>query len=1018
MSVKQPPTFQEVIMRLERYWADHGCLIWQPYSEKLGAGTANPGTTLRVLGPEPWNVGYVEPSYRPDDGRFAENPNRMQMHTQYQVILKPDPGNPQELYLDSLRAIGVDLDSHDVRFVEDNWESPALGAWGLGWEVWLDGLEITQFTYFQQAGGLDLDPVAVELTYGLERIAMFLQDVREVWDLRWDERLTYGDVLKMPEIEHCDYAFNAADVERLQRLYDLYEAEFEAAIERGLVIPAYDYVLKCSHTFNILDTRGAVGVTERANFFRRMRNMSRRVAEAYVEQRRRLEYPFLEEKLEVPTSVPAAAPAPLSAGQTEADLLLEIGTEELPHGDLLETILQLREVVPTALAEARLAHGEVVVTGTPRRVVVYVRQLASQQATETQEFRGPPADRAFDADGIATKAAIGFARSKGLAISDLEVRGEGDKQYVYAVTRVEGKPSHMLLPDLLRHWISGLRFGKSMRWNSSNLTFSRPLRWLVALYGDQVVPVEYAQVQSSKQSRGLRHLGSADLPIPSAEAYFSTMAEAGIVVDRAERRQQIAEGIQQVTAGVGGQVPVDDALLDEVTDLVEQPLPLLGRFDPEFLEVPTPVLTTVMKKHQRYFPVVTGGPASNANGSDDLSPSDDAATPDSLLPYFVTVANGVDLDAALVTRGNEAVIRARYADAAYFVREDRKKPLESFNARLATLTFQEQLGSMLDKVNRLERLVPVVAGQLGLSEVEVATATRAALLCKADLATDMVVEITSLQGIMGEIYALDSGESPAVARAIREHYVVRPDESLSPAGLALNLANRLDSLSGLFAVGLAPTSSADPFGLRRDALAIVQNLIAADRSFDVVAGLRAAASLQPVSASEDVIADTAAFVVRRLYGLLREEGYAHDVVEAVLAEQGHDPARASHTVAALTEVVNSRDWVETFTAYARCKRIVRALDQRYPLAPQRYVEQASRNLHAAYKGVAPEVDSAGNVKTLYGALQALTDPINLFFDQVLVMAEEEELRQTRLALIQAIAALPDGIADLSLMQGF
>ncbi|HHB90789.1 MAG TPA: glycine--tRNA ligase subunit alpha, partial [Anaerolineae bacterium] len=347
-----PPTFQQIIMRLERFWAEQGALIWQPYSEKVGAGTANPATTLRVLGPEPWTVGYVEPSYRPDDGRFAENPNRMQMHHQYQVILKPDPGNPQEIYLDSLRAMGIDLDKHDVRFVEDNWESPALGAWGLGWEVWLDGLEITQFTYFQQAGGLDLNPVSVEITYGLERIAMFIQGVKEVWDLQWDEHHTYGDILKMQEIEHCEYAFNAADVDRLREMYDLYEAEFENAVSKGLVVPAYDYVLRCSHTFNLLDTRGAIGVTERANYFRRMRDMTRRVAEVYVEKRREAGFPLLDpEQARYEPPVPPA-PEPLPEGMTEADLLLEIGVEELPPHEVPNAIAQLREKVPAVLDEA------------------------------------------------------------------------------------------------------------------------------------------------------------------------------------------------------------------------------------------------------------------------------------------------------------------------------------------------------------------------------------------------------------------------------------------------------------------------------------------------------------------------------------------------------------------------------------------------------------------------------------------------------------------------------------------
>ena len=252
MSAK-PLSFQDVIMRLEAYWAAEGCLIWQPYSEKVGAGTGNPSTVLRVLGPEPWNVAYVEPSYRPDDGRYAENPNRMQMHTQYQVIMKPNHADVEELYLGSLAAIGIDRNQHDIRFVEDNWKSPALGAWGLGWEVWLDGMEITQYTYFQQAGGLSLDPIPVEYTYGLERIVMYLQNVKEVWQIDWDGRRTYGDLLMRPEIEHCTYDFEVADVGRLKLMYDLFEAEAKNAIAHRLVVPAYDYALRCSHTFNLLD---------------------------------------------------------------------------------------------------------------------------------------------------------------------------------------------------------------------------------------------------------------------------------------------------------------------------------------------------------------------------------------------------------------------------------------------------------------------------------------------------------------------------------------------------------------------------------------------------------------------------------------------------------------------------------------------------------------------------------------------------------------------------------------------
>jgi len=995
---EKPPTFQEMIMRLERFWAGQGCLIWQPYSEKLGAGTANPATTLRVLGPEPWNVAYVEPSYRPDDGRFAENPNRMQMHTQYQVILKPDPGNPQELYLESLRAMGIDLEAHDVRFVEDNWESPALGAWGLGWEVWLDGLEITQFTYFQQAGGLDLDPVAVELTYGLERIAMFLQGVSEVWDLRWDDRHTYGDILKTPEIEHCEYAFHVADVERVKLMYDLYEAECRAAIARGLIIPAYDYVLRCSHTFNVLDTRGAVGVTERANYFRRMRDMSRAVAEAYVQQRQRMEFPFLPDDSLALRGERPAVPAPSPVAKPAADLVLEIGVEELPSGDLSDALTQLREAATVALAEARLSHEGIAVRGTPRRIVLQVRHLAGRQAAERQEFRGPPAERAFDADGRPTQAGAGFARSKGVAVADLEVREEGGGSYVYAVKRVEGQTTYTLLPDLLRNLVAGLHFRKSMRWNSSNVSFSRPLRWLLALYDTWVVPLEYAGVLSGRVSRGLRPHGSPEIVIASAAVYDQAMAAAGVVLDREERRQQIAAGLQKLAATVGGRVPDDDALLEEVTNLVEQPLTLLGRFDPALLSVPTPALITVMKKHQRYFPVL---------GEDG-----------EMLPYFITVANGADRDAELVTRGNEAVIRARYADAVYFVREDSKRPLEAFNQRLATLTFQERLGSVLDKVRRLEKLTPAIADLLGLIEEDKAFATRAARLSKADLATTMVVEITSLQGVMGEIYALRSGEPPAVARAIREQYVARPDEPLSGPGLALNLADRLDSLVGLFAVGLAPTSSSDPFGLRRAALAVVENLIQAHISLPLRRALAQAAALLPVEADDAVLDQVLGFVRDRLYGWLRDQGLPHDVVEAVLAERGDDPYRAYTAAQELACWVQQPDWSDILVAYARCKRIVRPIAERYEMVPERYAEPASRDLYVAWQAVRPMVSAHGGVGALGQALRALVTPINRFFDDILVMTEEPELRAARLALVQHIAALPDGLADLSKLQGF
>jgi glycyl-tRNA synthetase len=1027
-----PSSFQDVIMRLQAYWAAHGCLIWQPYSEKVGAGTGNPATVLRVLGPEPWNVAYVEPSYRADDGRYAENPNRMQMHTQYQVILKPAPGNPQELYLGSLEAIGIDRSRHDIRFVEDNWESPALGAWGLGWEVWLDGLEISQFTYFQQAGGFPLDPVPVEYTYGLERLVMYLQGVKEVWQVDWDGRRTYGDLLRRPEVEHCIYDFEVADVGRLKQMYDLFEAEARNALAHRLVIPAHDYVLRCSHTFNLLDARGAIGVTERAGYFARMRELARQVSVAYVEQRQQEEYPWLEDKDAGSEAgkratgavwFDAARSGGVAAVLPPASFLLEIGTEELPAADLVGAIEQLQAAVPKLLEGLRLAHGEITVTGTPRRLVVLVKELVSRQADEETEVKGPPAERAFEADGSATQAAVGFARKMGVPVEALQIRQEGTGRYAFAVVRRMGRLAAEVLSEALPGLVSSLRFAKTMRWNASGVAFSRPIRWLVSLLGDAVVPFHYAGLTADRMTRGPRPTGSPEVGVPTADAYFSVMTAQHVIVDRVARRAEVARQVTALAAEVGGIIPDDPALLDEVTDLVEQPTALRGTFADGYLRLPRDVLMTVMKKHQRYFPVMAGSGGREAGGLGDRSATPLSNRSTGLLPYFITVRNGGSEHLAVVCAGNEGVLRARYADADFFYKADTARKLEAFTPRLATLTFQEKLGSMLDKVRRVQELVATVGAILELDAAEMIAARRAAVLFKSDLVTHMVVELTSLQGIMGREYARLSGETDAVANAIFEHYLPRFQGDILPssrAGLALGIANRLDSLVGLFAVDLAPTSSADPFGLRREALGLVQALAGCAQPLDLRPVVQAAAELLPVTVSETVSADVLSFIRDRLYGWLRDQDLPHDVVTAVLVERSYDPYRAASVARDLAGLVKTPDWPDVLIAYARTKRIVRAVTETYPLAPEHYRLDAEQEFHAAWQAANRRLSDTADhpVASLGEVLRGLKDPINRYFTDVLVMADAPDVRRARLALVQRVAALPDGIADLSQLQGF
>ncbi len=1024
-----PLDFQSIIMTLQHFWADHGCLIWQPYYQQVGAGTYNPATALRVLGPEPWNVAYVEPSIRPDDGRYGENPNRMQMHYQFQVILKPDPGNAQELYIASLAALGIDPLLHDLRFVEDNWESPALGAWGLGWEVWLDGQEITQFTYFQQAGGVLCDPVSVEITYGLDRIAISLQRVDGFTAIRWNDRLTSGDINLQAEQEQSTYYFEVADVERLKAMYDLYEQEANVCLAKNLVLPAHDYLLKCSHTFNVLDSRGAIGITERQAYFGRMRDISRRVAEAYIAQRQRLEYPWLDENVTPDSTISHVASASgFSLPTAPADLLLEIGTEELPAGDLDSAIQQLNNRLPTLLDDLRLAHGAIHLMGTPRRLVLHIQELAARQPDLEQLVKGPPAERAFDSFGAPTKAGEGFARSKGISVHDLQVVEMDGGRYVAATVRQVGRPAPQVLSEALPALITCLRFDKSMRWNQTNVYFSRPIRWLLALFGDQVIPFEYAGVHSGNLMRGLRTILPAEFPVKDSADYFAHMQSQGIILEKSQRQAIIQAQIDALASSVEGRNLTDEGLLSEVANLVEAPTSLLGSFDPAHLQLPREVLISVMKKHQRYFPVFQ--PVASHGGRTSGETHDEPVLDDAgLLPYFITVANHPSQEgrpipgAELITEGNQHVIRARFADADFFVRDDRKHNLIDFLPRLGTLTFQTRLGSMLDKTHRITALVEDLSPVLGFNAQDAAVSRRAAELCKADLATKMVIDMTSLQGILGRYYAIESGEGEPVADAIFEHYLPRFAGDLLPKtcpGLLVGLADRLDTLAGLFAAGMAPTGARDPFAQRRAALGLVQALIAQNMDFDLRKGLESTAKRLPISIEPDTLSACLGFIIERLRNLLLDNGYRYDVVEAVVTAQGFNPASANQSVKQLSAWVSRPDWHSILPAYARCVRITRDLSETFKVDSQAFAEKAEESLYCALLLAEKSLHMARHrsADSFLTAFLPMIPDVNRFFDEVLVMAEDATLRQNRLALLQRIVALGSGIADMSKLEGF
>lgn len=1002
--MSKPLSFQQVILKLHEFWAQQGCVIWEPYNVQVGAGTGNPATLLRVLGPEPWRVAYVEPSVRPDDGRYGDNPNRMQKYYQYQVILKPEPGNPQELYLQSLEALGIDPRQHDIRFVEDNWESPALGAWGLGWEVWLDGQEITQFTYFQQAGGLELDPVSVEITYGLERIVLALQGKESAWAIDWmpDAPLTYADLMYQDEVEHCRYYFDIADVDRLKAVYDTYENEMKRALAGDALISAYDYVLKCSHLFNVLDTRGAIGVTERAGYFRRMREMTRMVAKAYVEKREALGHPLLKLNTAWGVTRPAPAHAVPTAPNAPADFLLEVGVEELPSGDVTRLKASLEAAVDGWLRSLLLDYHAAHVYVTPRRIVLYVRQLAPRQADEEQLVKGPPAERAFDQNGNPTPAAIGFAKGKGVDVSALTIRDIDGGKYVTALVKTVGKPAADVLIDALPKWLADIKFPKMMRWNASGVVFSRPIRWLVALLGETVIPFSYAGVHSSATTRGLRPLGSPEIAVRNPETYFSAMAEQNIYLSFSERREIILDQIGALAQEVDGDVPEDEDLLTEVTNLVESPMALRGTFEARYLALPRDVLVTVMRDKQRYFPV------QSRDGT--------------LLPYFITVRNGDDKHLDIVAKGNEHVLRARFSDAEYFFNQDIKKPLAAHLERLRTLTFHEKLGSMYDKNMRVAGLLAPLAEHFGFSSAARSVAHEAAKVFKADLGTQMVVEMTSLQGVMGREYALREGIAPEVANAIYEHWLPHSATDALPAseaGVLLALADRLDSLVGLFGAGLAPKATADPYGLRRTALGMLLILIHKALPCDLRDLVRIAAAAQPLPVDEATQHAVLEFVKGRLESWLVEETHvSRQVAAAVLAEQAHNPFRASQAASELTEWEAHAAWEVILDNFARCVRITRTVETLHNVNPDTFTLPQERNLWQAVQTLTDAVPATANVGAFLAAFERVVPTIQAFFDHVLVNSENPQERANRIGMLQRISALQRGRADFSMLSGF
>ncbi len=1009
-------TFQEIILALERFWADYGCTIQQPTDVEVGAGTFNPATFLRCLGPEPWQVAYVEPSRRPADGRYGENPFRLGAYYQYQVILKPAPTDVLPLYLESLQHLGIDSRRNDFRFVEDDWEAPTLGGSGLGWEVWWNGAEVTQFTYFQQMGGIELDPICAELTYGLERIALYLQDVGSFFDIKWNDQLVYGDVHHQSEVEYSKYQFESADVETLFSLFDAYEKEASACVASGLVLPATDYVLKCSHTFNVLDARGVISVTERVGYIERVRRLAQRTARAYAAQREEIGHPLLnrwkpkaaegvdEERALDSHSEPEKRTEAQTGSEAPVDFLLEIGTEEIPAGYISPALDQLRAVAAQSLRAARLPFEDIRTLATPRRLTLWIKGLAGLQPDQVSEVVGPPKRVAYDADGNPTKAALGFANTQGVNIEDLKIVETPRGEYVAADKLEKGQSVHDLLKTEIPEWIQSLNFPKTMRWD--NLRFARPIRWLVALLGDGVVDFQLDTLRSGRQTYGHRSLNPDPVELSSAslEDYIESLQTVNVTVDPEARRQEIESQVMEILTAEGCLTVIDPELLDTVNFLVESPQAVVGGFSESHLALPTEVLITPMKTQQRYFP---------------MWQSDEK-----LAAQFITISNGTDGNLDGVRHGNERVLHARLNDAAFFYNEDQKTSLADKVDRLHNVVFQVKLGSLHDKITRLKALATFIAEQIGVDESVKDSVIRAASLCKADLTTQMVIEFPSLQGIIGKYYAENSGESNAVAVAIEEHYQPIAADAPIPrtdAGTIVALADKIDTIVGYFGIDERPTGSQDPYSLRRHAIGTIRILHERNHRLALTAVIEKAIELYQVDFVEDTKTAVLDFIKGRMEVLLQGESYmpdlayAPDLIDAVLATDEVDVIDILERAAVLQAF---REQLDFDRIYPALNRVLRILPDQPPteIQPNLFQDEAEKQLGRVMDAAEAELSISvqkRDYEELLTQLGELQPAIDQFFDDVMVMAEDNAIRSNRLALLNAIAQKVYPLADLT-----
>lgn len=840
-------TFQDIIQTLNTFWGKQGCIIGQPYGVEVGAGTGNPHTFFRVLGPEPYNVAYVEPSRRPTDGRYGESPNRFQHYFQYQVILKPAPQFNQELFLESLMAIGIDPTKHDIRFVEDNWESTPLGAWGLGWEVWCDGMEVAQYTYFQQMAGTPLEVPALEITYGLERIAMYIQDITSYKELKWNETTTYADIFQRHEYWQATHNFETSSPSALQTLYTTYESEVATQLERKNFWAAYDYLLHLSHVFNLLDARGMVSLSDRIAKFGAMSRYTKAISAQYLEDRKSLGYPLLGRMKALTYQPPLENVAISTKGKYQKNIaIVELGFEEIPSDYLEEWGSAISH---SWFKEQLRAYGisfrKAYIYTTPRRIVLKIVQ-PSKKGIVQETIKGPPLTACYDATEKPTPVLEGFLRKYGATKSQLSQEIVQGKQVVTLI-RHNRKTLGEVLQAVSQQIIERAPKTKWMMWHKDIPTFIRPLRWIIAYHNRKKLPLSILSVSTGKTTLSPRYEKPIRITIESAQHYADFIRNHGIIVSASKRTRRITTDLSKTKRTPIGKY---SSMITKNTYLTENPHIASVQLEKRYQILPQELITLILEKNQMY-PI-----SKDTQGG----------------IWYSIVGNQTRIHKRIVL-GNQKVAKARLEDGLFYYAQDSKNTLESFGDALSYISFHPKAGTYKDKKERIALIAQSLFAQIGSSPSQ--NTLRALELIKNDKATALGREFTSLEGVIGKYYALRDGEATEVANLLAEHYLPYEPDGEVPASLdatIISLADKIDSLNTLATVEKIPEGGNDPFEMRKTAYRILTILIKSTYSFSI----------------DWKTPELKSFVTKRFQQLLEEEGIAYWIAHSVATATSND----------------------------------------------------------------------------------------------------------------------------------